>query len=558
MPEPTPLPPTPPWRQPPNALSLLLLLLLGANYFSPFGDLDYTWQIRTGEQLIRTGQLRLADTFTYTIAGREVADFEWLYEVVLWGVWNAFGYGGLKLFKTFLVAAPLALVCLRLRREGVGRHGILAAFFVAVAVLIPMWNLRPLYCTTICLLLVAGWLHDHCIGRRPLSWGLPVVMFLWANTHPGVIMGQGLLAGALGWEWINRWAKLNAPLDARACWRLTGIGGLGLVATFLSPDPLERMLYPFRPELAHPIQQIFVEMQPLYRFIGRWPFTTGLIYVVAALVAVTVVLRFRRYRLWEVALLAGLTLLANAALRSAQDWLLVMLALGVPHLAALLRETVTARRARVPLAPSWSQPVLGRVLQFDWGCRRALRGPLTRWQWFWPTAAVGVLGLLSLVPPVARRMPIQDARHSPVAALDAIAARDLSGRFFGPPDFGTYVGWRLGERGKCYVDTRGFFFPPELLEDSHFLPQLYGDWRPRLERVLAHGTDYFLLETTGPRGRLWEAVRPHVGEPLYCDQEAVLLSAAQVRQGVAALVRKEGNLPAAVATGGSNTTHSYR
>ena len=69
-------------------------------------------------------------------------------------------------------------------------------------------------------MLVSWWLHDHCVGRRPLTWWLPVVMLLWSNTHPGIITGQGLLAGAIGWEWLNRWLKFNPPLEyAAGQWR---------------------------------------------------------------------------------------------------------------------------------------------------------------------------------------------------------------------------------------------------------------------------------------------------------------------------------------------------
>src|SRR3954452_23655859 len=104
----------------PNAFTLLLLILIGANYYAPFADLDFAWQIRTGEQIVRTGQLRPVDSFSYTIAGQSLPDFEWLYEVTLWGIWNVFGFGGLKLLKTILVSTPMLLVGLRLHRSGVG------------------------------------------------------------------------------------------------------------------------------------------------------------------------------------------------------------------------------------------------------------------------------------------------------------------------------------------------------------------------------------------------------------------------------------------------------
>jgi hypothetical protein len=517
-------------------------VLLAANYFIPFADLDYTWQVRTGGQVFLTRQLTPVESFSYTINGRALPDFEWLYEVVLWIVWNAYGYGGLKLLKTVLVATPLVLVSLRLRREGVRPYGIALAVGTAILALSPAWNLRPMACTTIGLLLVSGWLHDHCVGRRPLPWRLPVVMLLWANAHPGVITGQGLLAGAIAWEWLNRWVKLNTPLEKNACWRLTAVGGLGFAATLLCPDPVERLRYTFSPDLAHPVFRIFGEMQPLHSFALTPPFTTNLVYLVAGLVLVTLVLRFRQYRLWEVALLAGVAALGSFAFRSVADWMLVMLAVGVPHLATLLLPLALRVRAAKRAAAVGGEGFLPRplaladaLLQVDRSCKFALHSPLFRFQASWLAAAVGLLAVASLIPPLGRRMPVQNASEWPVAAVDWIQVSGLRGRFFAPPDYGSYLVWRLGERGKSYVDTRGFFFPPELIEDSHYVPQLCPDWQVRMERILGYGTDYFLLETAGARGQLWQALQPHVGPPLYCDEQTVLLSTAQVRQGLAQL-----------------------
>src|SRR5207244_5464854 len=133
--------------------------------------------------------------------------------------------------------------------------------------------------------------------------------------------GQALLAGAIAWEWLNGWLKIQPPLEGAACRRLTWVGSLALVASCISPHPLERLLYPFRPELAHPIQRIFAEMQPLYRTLWQPPFTVVLVYLVAALVGIGVVLRFRHYRLWEVMLLLGLAGLATVAALSVGAWM---------------------------------------------------------------------------------------------------------------------------------------------------------------------------------------------------------------------------------------------
>ncbi len=507
----------------PNVLGLACVCLILANYLGPFADLDFTWQIRTGERIVQTRTLRTPDVFTYTIYGENVPDFEWLYEVILWGVWSTFGFGGLKLLKTILVITPLLLVAWRLRVAGLRWRAVGLAVFAAVFVLTPVWNLRPLYCTTIGLLLVSGWLHDHCTGRRPLSWWLPVAMLLWSNLHPGVILGQALLCGAIAWEWLNRWIKVNSPLSTAALSRLTLVGGIGLLATLIAPDPLDRLLYPFRPELKHPIMRLFAEMQPLYTFLAYKPLAISLVYVIAALVLVTIVRRFRIYRLWEIALLTGLACLGNLAIRSLADWFLVMLALGVPHLVVLLRQAATVGRRR-----GW----VWLVLRADRIARFTLRRPLLCFQAFWPAAVLVVLAVVSVIPAVSHSMPIQNASTWPVAAVERIEQLGLHGRFFAYPDFGSYLSWRLGDRVQIYADTRGFFFPPEVLEDCHYLPQFGPDWRQRLERVLERGTDYFLLETNGARGALWHSIKPYVGAPLYVDDLAVLLTSEQVREGV--------------------------
>jgi len=267
--------------------------------------------------------------------------------------------------------------------------------------------------------------------------------------------------------------------------------------------------------------RIFVEMQPTYTFLTKPPFAIGLAYVVAGLVLMTVICKSRAYRGWELALLAGVTLLGNFAFRSLQDWLLVMLAVGGPRFKELFVDAVQH---------DWRRWWVRCLLRVDALAKRLLYSPLFRWQLAWPAAAVAGLLILSLVPPVSRAMPLQDSPEWPVAALDHIEKQGLKGRFFAPPDFGAYLTWRLGERVQVYADTRGFFFPPQVLEDSIYIPQMGPEWRARLGRVLDDcRTDYFLLERQLSRGTLWRALAPHIDRPLHVDEAVVLLRADQVR-----------------------------
>lgn len=507
----------------PNITSILTCILLGAGYFGIMTDLDWTWQVRIGEQIWNNNCLRNADAFSYTIHGVLVHDFEWLYEVILYLVYSTLGIGGLKLLKMILIATPLVLLGWRLSAGGVRWRGQFFAFLTAVLIISGGWNLRPLVCTTIGLLLVSGWLHDHCVGRKPLTWWLPLTMLLWSNLHPGVITGQGLLAGAIGWEWINQWLKINRLLERSALWRLTLLGGLGLALTFVSPDPIDRLLYPFQPELKHPVQNLFVEMQPLYRMFTRLPVPTILAFALGAVTLIVVIKRYRIIRWWEIALLGGLTLLANVAVRVLPDWTLIMLAIGVPHLAAWLAEASDKRHTN-----RW----VNGLLHVDLFAKRLLENPLFRWQ---PKVALTfacMLAAISFIPPLGNAVPVQSSPEWPVAALDRMEKLGIQGKFFGTPDHGSYIGWRLRDKALIYTDTRGFFFPPYRLEDSLYIPQQGPEWRERLDRVLADGTDYLMLDVTGPRGTLWASLKPHIGSPIVLDEQVVVISADQARAGL--------------------------
>src|SRR5262245_47426629 len=342
----------------PNVVSLALIALLSANYFGCLTDLDWSWQVRTGERIVASGSLRTHDTFSYTLDGKLLHDFEWLWEVLLWQAWNLFGIGGLKLLRVLAVVTPLVLLGWRLNRDGLRWHVIMLALVSAIYVVSPAWNLRPLYCTTIGLFLCWSLLHDHCTGRQPLSWwALPLVMLLWANMHPAVITGQALILGAIGSEWLVflrarsasegpaslACASGSQSMNRPALIRLTLIGGVAFAATFVSPNPIDRLLYPFAADLKHPIFRIFVEMQPLHRFLFQQPVVAPVVYAVAGLTLFAIVRRFSHFRLWELALLAGLAFLGSVAVRSLMDWYIIMLAVALPHLKALYVEAVKHR-----------------------------------------------------------------------------------------------------------------------------------------------------------------------------------------------------------------------
>ena len=118
--------------------------------------------------------------------------------------------------------------------------------------------------------------------------------------------------------------------------------------------------------------------------------------------------------------------------------------------------------------------------------------------------------------------------------IDWIAANGLPSQgpwnIFSGSDEGTYLFWRLNDRVRVYSDTRGFYYPGDLLFDSYYLPGADAEWPQRLERAVAHGTQYFLLPVGS---NLWKLLEPQAPETLYRDEKYVLLTKDQVTRAAA-------------------------
>jgi hypothetical protein len=194
---------------------------------------DTWWQLRTGEEIWRSGRIVLQDNFTHTVSGRPWPNHEWLTQVLFYAVYAA---GGLPLL-TLLCATAITVawlivlsltpgpVLFRVALVGGG------AAWSSVA-----WTLRP-HMLTMALFAATLWV----LVRRRYLWSLPPLFLLWANLHGAVALGGVLIVAAA-------LASLRAG-DGRFK-LLIAIGGLCFVATTVTPLGLSLWL-----ELPHMMQR---------------------------------------------------------------------------------------------------------------------------------------------------------------------------------------------------------------------------------------------------------------------------------------------------------------
>jgi len=66
-------------------------------------DVDFPWHLRIGEQIISERAVPSIDYYNHSPEGRHWVDHEWLFNVLFYYIYDAFGYLSLNIFFAFLL-----------------------------------------------------------------------------------------------------------------------------------------------------------------------------------------------------------------------------------------------------------------------------------------------------------------------------------------------------------------------------------------------------------------------------------------------------------------------
>src|SRR5574341_1577023 len=98
------------------ALVTLLYLLPAFQALLPVEDPDLWWHLRTAQWIIEHGQVPLYDPFSFYGAGNPWVAYSWLYEILVYGLFKAFGLVGIVWF-TVVMSLLIAVALHRLVRR---------------------------------------------------------------------------------------------------------------------------------------------------------------------------------------------------------------------------------------------------------------------------------------------------------------------------------------------------------------------------------------------------------------------------------------------------------
>jgi len=415
-------------------------------------DGDPALHRRIGEWMIENRTIIKLEQFSHTKFGAPLISKEWLSEVIFAVTSLAFGWNGVVLLASALIATTLWLLHRQLLAAGT--DVLLATLLVLLTAFTATthWLARP-HLITHLLVVVFSWsLHNYRDGRssaRRLFATLPVLMLLWTNLHGAFFTGIIILGIFF----------LGALLERRRdqAFVLAGVIIACLTASLINPNgwQLHAQIVGFlrTPELAGMVNEF---RSPNFHSGGA----KGL--------------------LLELLAIAGLLLIVRPVLRPTE-----ILLLGVWGYFALhsVRNVPIFGFITAPILARHFQPFLRHPL---WARISARATEMQRSTGGYTTAALAVAGVFVVV---ARPGTLAGwdteilTNRAPAAAVGFIQQNPdaVSGEMFNEYGWGGYLMWALPER-KVFIDGRNDFYGKELVDEFNTVDLTKPGWAAVLEK----------------------------------------------------------------------------
>ena len=476
----------------------------------PLIDPDVWWHIRAGETILDTGAVPRTDTWSLTAAGHPWTSQDWLANVLM-ALGDRLGPWGetlLTLGFAALAAAAFAIFwrAMTVRQPAIGWLSRVIWLSAGLVLAGPTLGVRvqvfDLLMTA--LAVSAIWAYMARPRTRYLVT-LPLIAIAWVNLHAGwpllFLLGGATLVGELV-DGRLRPGLTPAPVHPRALGALAGALLVSAAVLGVNPNGIDIYGYPFATLGLGTLKAAIGEWQPasLDNLFG-WL----LLGFVLAGVVPTFLFAWRRLRLADALVLAGLTAMSVLAIR----FLLVLGPIGgsivALNLGPVISEVPLGRRFGATLR-RMSQPRSSPVLAIVVGLLLV--------------AGVG-LALLRAVP------PSQAAEIAAVQPVDAVAwlqTHDVGSRVFNEYEWGGYIGLKMPEE-PVFIDGRADVYGDAIIAEYVRTTGLDIDPQTTFDR---YRIDHVVFPPDSPLGRWLDA--SGAWERAYADDVATIW----VRRGPAA------------------------
>lgn len=213
-------------------------------------DPDLFWHLKTGELMWQYKIIPQIDWYSYTMSDFAWIDHEWLTEILMYGIKNAFGWAGLAAFFAIITAFVFAYLIPKISRNlETKKYPFYTTYILAILGAITsslVFGARPQVFSLLGVALILYIIKEYQINNKSkIIYFLPLLFLLWTNMHASFIMGLGLLITYLALDRSlclpasrhpdAEWVKLYRPLAPKAWKKLAQVTILSAIATFINP-----------------------------------------------------------------------------------------------------------------------------------------------------------------------------------------------------------------------------------------------------------------------------------------------------------------------------------
>jgi hypothetical protein len=453
-------------------LPALMIVAVAAAALQPVRSYDLGWHLAAGRLILEQGKIPTEDPFSFTRAGTPWLDHEWLFQVAACGLFLAGGPGALLALVLLLALGSCVLMTAWLKGEGMGWPLVSILLVLSLSGARFRFDTRPEMASLFFMVLLLSILHwSRSPERIRAAFLLPPLFALWANTHPGAVLGAALMALWVLGEWAQGTLTGGGFPGGLRRGLLCLLSPLALLA---NPWGWDLLRVPFR------IREIVLS--------GHAP---NLEWAPA---------RFQHFPLLYLSVVAGILVLASGMRRI--DLPPVLVAAAAAMLSFQHLRNLGFFFLLLPLALARPAASLEKRFRLD--------GRL---------GSVVAAAVLVLVSAQFLRADLEAGRRGilhrvePRKAVDFIESRGLGRRLFNDVLFGGYLIWRRYPEHQVFIDGRNEVYGT-LLAEIFDAVNSGEKWKALLDR---HRIDAALLR----RGQMETVVYPPTpGGPVRTESRA--------------------------------------
>ena len=253
-------------------LVTLLYLIPSVQALLPVDDPDIWWHLRTGQWILQEGAIPTTDSFSSYGEGKPWVAYSWLFEVIIYAVYSAFGLVGIVYFTVFfglLIALALHALVRRARLPFLQETIITG---IALICMKPAMIPRPwLFGILFFIVELHIIFRFRGTGNRRLLYWLPAIFVVWANTHIQFVYGLAILIFVAAEPFLHRVKELYLKTDNSEfpfSRELPIVTGVCLFATLINPYHL----FLYQPIVTYATQtSIFQNIRELHPLLFRNP-----------------------------------------------------------------------------------------------------------------------------------------------------------------------------------------------------------------------------------------------------------------------------------------------